>query len=70
MPNNADKWELLVMAVTKAVIAVIIVGTVCYAILTNVNIDGELLKIVLLVIGAYFGFSSKVYHDSYRNSKH
>lgn len=69
MPRDAGDTELLIMAVTKAVIAVLLVAIGGYCVVAGVAIPDELVKVVLLVLGAYFGFSAKVYRDSHTNGK-
>lgn len=66
MPIFANNHSLSIMAITKAVIAVIIVGTVAYCMITETPIEDELIKVVLLIIGGYFGYSAKVYSESQR----
>lgn len=69
MPRNAGDTELLIMAWTKALIAVLLVGAGCYCLITGVALPEHVLEVGLLVLGAYFGFSAKVYRDSQHNGK-
>ena len=69
MPRDAGETELLIMAWTKAAIAVLLVGAGCYCLITGVPLPDHVLEVGLLVLGAYFGFSAKVYRDSQQNGK-
>lgn len=69
MPVFANNGSLFVMALTKAIIAVVIVGTAAYCLVTQIPIPDNIVEVILLIIGAYFGFSAKVYHESQRNQK-
>lgn len=69
MPRDAGERELLIMAWAKAVICVVLVGTACYCLGTGREIQGDVLHLVVLILGAYFGFSAKVYSDAHRNGK-
>ena len=55
-----DSVTLVVMAIVKAVVAVMLVGTACYAVIAGVEISAGMMGLILAVLGAYFGFSSKV----------
>lgn len=57
----------MIMAITKAVIAVLLVSTVCFCVITSRQVEGVMLDIILVVLGAYFGFSAKVYKESQTN---
>lgn len=69
MPSNAGERELVIMAYAKAVICVLLCATACYCLATGREIEGNVLQLGVLILGAYFGFSAKVYSDSHRNGK-
>ena len=69
MPRDATQTELLIMAWTKAGIAVMLVGAGCYCLIAGVPLPDHVLEVGLLVLGAYFGFSAKVYRDSHENGQ-
>jgi len=69
MPAYANNGSLFIMAVTKAVIAVIIVGSVAYCLITQTPIPDKMIEVILLIIGGYFGYSAKVYQESVRNQR-
>ncbi|MBA7698313.1 hypothetical protein ES703_106990 [subsurface metagenome] len=56
-----DKKVLLILAVTKAVIAVMLAGVVVYSVVAGVDISNAVLQLIVAVLGAYFGFSTWVY---------
>jgi len=60
MLNNGSK-TLVIMAVTKALIAVMLVGSACYCAVARIEIPDALLTLVVAVLGVYFGFSAAVY---------
>ena len=60
MLNNGSK-TLVIMALTKAVIAVMLVGAACYCAVARIEIPDALLTILVAVLGVYFGFSAAVY---------
>lgn len=64
MANGTSDKELLIMAMAKAVIAVVLVGAVCYALVAGVAVDGRLLEVLLLFLASYFGLSAKMYYSS------
>jgi hypothetical protein len=66
MPKYANNGSLLLMAVVKALIALLVAVTACYCIVAGVDIPDNALKIVLLVLGGYFAYSAKVYYESER----
>lgn len=67
MPKYANNGSLMIMAITKAVICVIIVGSVCFCLVTGRNLEGRLLEVILAIVGIYFGMSAKTYQESTRN---
>lgn len=67
MPAYANNGSLVIMAVTKAVIAVLLVATVCVCVVLGREMPDGVVKVVILVLAAYFGFSAKVYHESEKN---
>lgn len=64
MANGTSDKELLIMAWTKAVIAVVLVAVVGYALVAGVAVDGRLLEVLLLFLASYFGLSAKMYYAS------
>jgi len=56
-----DKKVLLILAVAKAVIAVILAGVLVYSVVAGVEISQGVLQVIVAVLGAYFGFSTWVY---------
>ena len=69
MPDQAAQTELLIMAVAKAVMCLLIVGGVAYCMVSGREIQQPVLEVILLALGAYFGFSAKLYRDSVSNGK-
>ena len=57
-------FEQRLMAVVKAVIALLLVGVVVYTVVAGVAIPELVMQLVLLVLGVYFGFSAKLYRDN------
>ncbi len=57
------------LAIVKSVIAVAFVGVVVWSIVAEVSIDDAVLKIVLAVLGAYFGISAKYYWSGRKSRK-
>jgi len=64
MTNGTSDKEMLVMAIAKAVVCVLLAGVVGYSIIGGVSVDAELLKVILLLLASYFGFSAKMYYGS------
>jgi len=64
MANGTSDREMLVMAIAKAVVCVLLAGVVGYSIIGGVTVDAELLKVILLLLASYFGFSAKMYYAS------
>lgn len=56
-----------VLAIVKSVLAVALVGVVVWSVIAEVAIDDAVLKVILAVLGAYFGFSARYYWAGYRN---
>lgn len=69
MPVFANNGSLLIMAITKAVIAVIIVGSMAYCLIMQIPVPDWGEKTILLIVGVYFGYSAKVYHESQKNKQ-
>lgn len=67
MPIFANNGALFIMAITKAVIAVIIVGSMAYCLIMQIPIPDKVIEVILLIVGVYFGYSAKVYHESRKN---
>lgn len=67
MPIFANNGSLFLMAVTKAVIAVVIVATMAYCLVMQIPIPDNVIEIILLIVGVYFGYSAKVYREGYHN---
>ena len=64
MGNGTSDKEMLVMAIAKAVVCVLLAGVVGYSIIAGVSVNAELLKVILLLLASYFGFSAKMYYAS------
>ncbi len=64
MENGTSDKEMLVMAIAKAVVCVLMAGVVGYSMIAEVSVDAELLKVILLLLASYFGFSAKMYYAS------
>lgn len=60
---------LMVMAVTKAIIAVMLVGSGCYCLVTGTEMQGPMVALMVAVVGAYFGLSARVYHVDAREKR-
>ncbi len=41
--------------ITQSIITVILIGTVCYMYISKIPVPNDLISIVMLVIGFYFG---------------
>lgn len=68
MPTSANNGSLWVIVVTKALICVMLVVTVCYCAVMQIPLEGLLEKLILGVIGVYFGISAFLYQQHIRNS--
>jgi len=64
MDLRVSARELQVMAWAKAIIAVLLAGVVVYSIVAGIPVDADLLKVILALLAAYFGFSAKLYYSS------
>jgi len=64
MGDGTSDTEMLIMAVAKAVVCVLLAGVVGYSIVAGVSVDAELLKVILLLLASYFGFSARMYYRS------
>lgn len=64
MARGASDRELLIMVGAKTVICVMLAGVVGYSIVAEVAVDAELLKVILLLLASYFGFSARMYYVS------
>lgn len=60
MHGNGSR-ALMVMAVTKAIICVILVLAGCYCLVTGTEMSGPMVPVMVAVLGAYFGLSARVY---------
>ena len=69
VPQNAPNGELQIMAYTKAVIAIIIVATVMGSMVLQIQLPQAVYNILFIIVGAYFGYSAKMYNDAYHNGK-
>ena len=63
MKIRVSARELQVMAWAKAIIAVLLAGVVVYSIVAGIPVDADLLKVILALLAAYFGFSAKLYYS-------
>lgn len=68
MPTNANNGFMQVMVITKALVCVMLVGTACYCQIMQIPLDGITEKIILGVLGVYFGMSAMVYREHQRNT--
>lgn len=57
------------MAVAKALMCLLIVGGVAFCMVSGREIQQPVLQVILLALGAYFGFSAKIYRDSVSNGQ-
>jgi len=69
MPQYANNGQLIIMSITKGLIAIIIVASVCYCMVTGQELTHGYLKVILLVLGGYFGLSAKLYRDGAKNQR-
>lgn len=69
MPDQAGQTELLIMAWAKALISVLIIGGVVFCMVIGREVQQPIIEVILLALGAYFGFSAKVYRDSVSNGR-
>lgn len=64
MPEQAPNGNLLIMAVVKAIIAIMLVGTAMYCVVQQIETPEFFIEAVLGVLGVYFGFSALLYKQS------
>lgn len=69
MPVAANNGDLQIMVYAKALMAVIIVGSICYCQIMQIPIEGSVTQILLILIGAQQLYSAKLYRDHIQNSK-
>lgn len=69
MPQYGGDLELVIVAITKAVVCVIIVGSVSYCMVTGRELTEGYLQVILLVVGAYFGVSANLYRNARRERR-
>jgi len=67
--GNGGSLAVKLMAVAKAVIAVLLAGVVVYSIVAHIPMDGELVKLIFLLLAGYFGFSAKMYYNHGKNGE-
>jgi hypothetical protein len=63
MKLQASAREMRVMAWGKTIVAVLLAGVVVYSIVAGIPVDANLLKVILALLAAYFGFSAKLYYS-------
>lgn len=69
MGQGNGSGTMMVMAIVKGVIAVMLVGSGCYCLVTGVEMHGAMLALIVAVVGAYFGFSARIYETTAREIK-
>jgi len=67
MADKNGSVDMTLMAAAKAVIAVMLAGVVVYSIVAHVEIDAELVKVIVLLLAGYFGFSARMYYNHGRS---
>lgn len=69
MPAQAANGSLLIMTVVKGVVALMVVGTLCYATIAQIPIEGALLTVLLGILGVKEIISTLVYNEARKNNK-
>lgn len=64
MPKDAPNGNLFIMAIVKAVIAIMLVATAMYCVIMQIETPQYFIELVLGVLGIYFGFSALLYKQS------
>lgn len=63
MKLQVSAREMRVMAWGKTIIAALLAGVVVYSIVAGIPVDADLLRVILALLAAYFGFSAKLYYS-------
>ena len=69
MPQNATNGNLLVMTITKALVVLIMVGTLAYCTVMQIPIDQTVTTILIGVLGIKEAVSAAVYFDTGRHKR-
>ncbi|MBA7695215.1 hypothetical protein ES703_103837 [subsurface metagenome] len=69
MTGYSSEWELRFEVVSKAVVAVMLAGVVVYSVVAGVPISDGVMRLVILVLGAYFGFSAGVSRNAWDRTR-
>ena len=69
MPSQATNGHLLTMTIVKALVALMVVGTLCYCTIRQIPIEGPLLTVLLGVLGVKEIISTLVYNEARINAK-
>lgn len=69
MPTGANNGDLEIMVYAKAIMAVVIIVTICYCQIMQIPLEGAITQILLILIGAQQLYSAKLYRDHVQNRK-
>lgn len=69
MPNDASNGSLMVMTYVKAVVALIVVGTLAYCTIMQIPIEGTIEKLILAILAGKELVSARVYYESGQNNR-
>jgi hypothetical protein len=64
MPQNATNGNLLIMTITKALVALIIVATLSYCTISQIAIDSTVITLLFGVLGAKEIVSGIIYNST------
>lgn len=69
MPNNASNGNLMIMTVTKALVVLVMVGTLAYCTVMQIPINETILTILVGVLTAKEAISGLVYYQTGHNNR-
>lgn len=64
MPTQATNGSLLIMTAVKAIVALMVVGTLCYCTIRQIPIEGVVLTGLLGLLGLKEVISTVVYNEA------
>lgn len=68
MPTQATNGSLLIMTAVKAIVALMVVGTLCYCTIRQIPVEGVVLTGLLGLLGLKEVISSLVYNEARKSS--
>ena len=69
MPTQATNGSLLIMTGVKAIVALMVVGTLCYCTIRQIPIEGVVLTGLLGLLGLKEVISTLVYNEARKHTK-